>query len=104
MIQPLIRPNEKFIYLLQFLNVYMKELDIYIVPEDLQKISEIFDKHNVVARAYHDVQGSGPSERKEVQEMVHTRMTGRKFQNLKKELTSMHSCLTRLQKKLLRKF
>lgn len=34
----------------------MKELDVYIVPEDLSKISKIFDEHNVVARAKHDVQ------------------------------------------------
>ena len=54
-------------------------IDFLSIPRDLPKISEIFDKHNVVARAYHDVQGSGPSECKEVQEMVHTRMTGRKF-------------------------
>jgi nitrogen regulatory protein PII len=42
-------------------------------------MSKVFDKHNIVARAYHNVQGSGPSKRKEIHEMVHTRMTGRKF-------------------------
>lgn len=44
----------------------MKELEIYIIPEDLSKISEIFDKHNVVARVMHDVHGFGRLKRKEI--------------------------------------
>ena len=57
----------------------MKELDVYLIPEDLSKVSKILDKHNVVARAKHDVQGSGRSKRKEIHEVVDSRMTGRKF-------------------------
>jgi nitrogen regulatory protein P-II 1 len=57
----------------------MKELDVYIVPEDLSKISKIFDEHGVAYRAKHDVQGSGRSKRKEIHEVVDSRMTGRKF-------------------------
>ena len=57
----------------------MKELDIYLLPKDLSKVSEVYDKHGVVSRAKHDVQGSGRSKRKEVHETVDSRMTGRKF-------------------------
>ncbi len=62
----------------------MKELEVFIVPEDLSKISEIFDKHNVVARVMHDVHGFGRLKRKEIP----SKMVGCLLQNLKKELTS----------------
>jgi nitrogen regulatory protein PII len=52
----------------------MKELDVYLIPEDLSKVSEIFDKHGVVSRAKHDVHGSGRSKRKEIHETVDSRM------------------------------
>ena len=57
----------------------MKELGIYLIPEDLSKVSEVFDKHGVAYRAKYDVQGSGRSKRKEIHETVDTHMTGRKF-------------------------
>ncbi len=57
----------------------MKELDVYIIPEDLSKVSEIFDRHGVVFNTKHYVQGSGRSKRREIQETIDTRMTGRKF-------------------------
>ncbi len=58
----------------------MKELEVYIVPGDLSKIYEILDKHNVVAGVTNDVQGFGRLKRKEIREVMTSRMFTPQFE------------------------
>ena len=57
----------------------MKEMSIFIRPEDLPKVTEILNKHNVGGLAFYEVNARGRTKIKEVQEMVRSYMTGRKI-------------------------
>ena len=58
--------------------VFVKELVIYTVSEDLPKVSEILHKHNAGGMVFYDVNGRGRIERDQIPEMVRSYMTGRK--------------------------
>ena len=46
----------------------MKELDIYVMEEDLTKVTDILRKNNVVGMAFDEVQGAGHMKRTEIRE------------------------------------
>ncbi len=56
----------------------MKELSIFIRAENLPKVTEILNKHNVGGFAFYEVNARGRTKIKEVHEMVSAYMTGRK--------------------------
>ena len=58
--------------------VFVKELVIYTVSEDLPKVSEILHKHNAGGMVFYEVNGRGRIERDQIPEMVRSYMTGRK--------------------------
>jgi nitrogen regulatory protein P-II 1 len=57
----------------------MKELSIFIRAENLPKVTEILNKHNVGGLAFYEVNARGRTKIKEVHEMVRAYMTGRKI-------------------------
>ena len=56
----------------------MKELVIYVITEDLPKVTDILRKHNVGGMVFYEINGRGRTKREEVPEMVRFYMTGRK--------------------------
>jgi nitrogen regulatory protein P-II 1 len=58
--------------------VFVKELVIYVISEDLPKVSEILHKHNAGGMVFYEVNGRGRIERDQMPEMVRSYMTGRK--------------------------
>lgn len=46
----------------------MKELNIYIVEEDLPKVTDTLRKHNVAGMGFSEIQGAGHMKRREMQE------------------------------------
>jgi nitrogen regulatory protein PII len=44
----------------------VKELNIYIVEEDLPKVTDILRKHDVAGMAFAEIQGAGHMKRMEV--------------------------------------
>ena len=46
----------------------MKEINIYIIQEDLSKVTDILRKHNVGGMAFDEVQGAGRIKRRELRE------------------------------------
>jgi len=56
----------------------VKELDIYVITEDLPKVIDILRKHNVGGMGFYDINARGRTKREEVPEMVRFYMTGRK--------------------------
>ena len=58
--------------------VFVKELVIYTVSEDLPKVSEILHKYNAGGMVFYEVNGRGRIERDQIPEMVRSYMTGRK--------------------------
>ena len=56
----------------------MKELVIYVITEDLPKVTDILRKHNVGGMVFYEINGRGRTKREEVPEMVRSYMTGRK--------------------------
>jgi nitrogen regulatory protein PII len=58
--------------------VFVKELVIYTISEDLPKVSEILHKHNAGGMVFYEVNGRGRIERDQIPEMVRSYMTGRK--------------------------
>jgi nitrogen regulatory protein P-II 1 len=46
----------------------VKELNIYIVEEDLPKVIDILRKHDVAGMAFGEIQGAGHMKRREIQE------------------------------------
>jgi nitrogen regulatory protein P-II 1 len=46
----------------------VKELNIYIVEEDLPKVTDILRKHNVAGMAFDEIQGAGHMKRREMRE------------------------------------
>jgi nitrogen regulatory protein PII len=57
----------------------MKEISIFIRPEDLPQVTEILNKHNVGGLAFYEVNARGRTKIKEVPEMVRAYMTGKKI-------------------------
>jgi nitrogen regulatory protein P-II 1 len=70
--------KENFIYF-DLVPGFMKEISIFIRAEDLPKVTEILNKHNVGGLAFYEVNARGRTKREEVQEMVRSYMTGRKI-------------------------
>lgn len=70
--------KENFIYF-DLVTGLMKEISIFIRSEDLPKVTEILNKHNVGGLAFYEVNARGRTKRQEVQEMVRSYMTGRKI-------------------------
>lgn len=56
----------------------MKEIDIYVITDDLPKVTDILRKHNVGGIAFYEIDGRGRTKREEIPELVHFYMTGRK--------------------------
>ena len=46
----------------------MKELNIFIITEDLPKVTDILRKHKVAGVALYEIQGAGRVRRKEIRE------------------------------------
>lgn len=67
------------LYLFDLVIGLMKEMSIFIRPEDLPKVTEILNKHNVGGLAFYEVNARGRTKIKEVQEMVRSYMTGRRI-------------------------
>jgi nitrogen regulatory protein P-II 1 len=57
----------------------MKEIDIYVISDDLPKVTDILRKHNVGGIAFYEIDGRGRTKREEIPEMVRFYMTGRKI-------------------------
>jgi nitrogen regulatory protein P-II 1 len=55
-------------YLSALLLRVVKELDIFIIGEDLPKVTDILRKHNVGGMAFDEIQGAGRMKRREVRE------------------------------------
>lgn len=56
----------------------MKEIVIYVITEDLSKVTDILRKHNVGGMVFYEIHGRGRTKREEAPEMVRFYMTGRK--------------------------
>ena len=67
------------LYLFDFTTCDMKEINVYVVSEDLPKVTNILRKHNVGGMAFYEIDGRGRRKREEVPEMVRSYMTGRKI-------------------------
>ncbi len=57
----------------------MKEISIFIRAGDLHTVTEILNKHNVGGFAFYEVYARGRTKIKEIPEIVHAYMTGRKI-------------------------
>jgi len=57
----------------------MKEIDIFVISDDLPKVTDILRKHTVGGIAFYEIDGRGRTKREEVPEVVRFYMTGRKF-------------------------
>lgn len=57
----------------------MKDISIFIRAENLPKVTEILNKHNVGGFAFYEVNARGRTKIKEVHEVVRAYMTGRKI-------------------------
>ena len=66
------------LYLFDFTTCDMKEINVYVVSEDLPKVTNILRKHNVGGMAFYEIDGRGRRKHEEVPEMVRSYMTGRK--------------------------
>jgi nitrogen regulatory protein P-II 1 len=71
--------DESKLYLFDFATGVMKEIDIYVISDDLPKVTDILRKHNVGGIAFYEIDGRGRTKREEVPEVVRFYMTGRKF-------------------------
>jgi nitrogen regulatory protein P-II 1 len=67
------------LYLFDFTTCDMKEINVYVVSEDLPKVTNILRKHNVGGMAFYEIDGRGRRKHEEVPEMVRSYMTGRKI-------------------------
>src|SRR5215216_2918441 len=70
--------DESKLYLFDFATCDMKEINIYVVSEDLVKVTDILRKDNVGGMAFYEIESRGRRKREEVPEMVRSYMTGRK--------------------------
>ena len=66
-------------YLLDLVIGAMKEISIFIRADNLPKVTEILNKHNVGGFAFYEVNARGRTKIKEVHEVVRAYMTGRKI-------------------------
>ena len=66
------------LYLFDFATGDMKEIDIYVISDDLPKVTDILRKHNVGGMAFYEIDGRGRTKREEIPEVVHFYMTGKK--------------------------
>jgi nitrogen regulatory protein P-II 1 len=55
----------------------MKEIILFILREDLERVTEILRKHNVGGITFYEINGAGRTKRDAVPEMVRAYMTGR---------------------------
>ncbi|MDQ5876749.1 MAG: P-II family nitrogen regulator [Thermoproteota archaeon] len=55
----------------------MKEISLFILREDLERVTEILRKHNVGGITFYEINGAGRTKREAVPEMVRAYMTGR---------------------------
>jgi nitrogen regulatory protein P-II 1 len=67
------------LYLFDFATGDMKEIDIYVISDDLPKVTDILRKHNVGGIAFYEIDGRGRTKREEIPETVRFYMTGRKI-------------------------
>jgi nitrogen regulatory protein P-II 1 len=57
----------------------MKEISIFIITDDLERVTEILRKHNVGGVNFYEVNGAGRTKRDAVPEMVRSYMTGKRI-------------------------
>ena len=55
----------------------MKEISLFIIRDDLERVTEILRKHNVGGITFYEINGAGRTKREAVPEMVRAYMTGR---------------------------
>ena len=55
----------------------MKEISLFILRDDLDRVTEILKKHNVGGMTFYEINGAGRTKREAVPEMVRAYMTGR---------------------------
>jgi nitrogen regulatory protein P-II 1 len=55
-------------YLLGLQLKFVKELNIFVIAQDLPKVTDILRKHDVGGIAFYEVQGAGRIKRKEIRE------------------------------------
>jgi nitrogen regulatory protein P-II 1 len=55
----------------------MKEISLFILRDDLGRVTEILRKHNVGGITFYEINGAGRTKREAVPEMVRAYMTGR---------------------------
>jgi nitrogen regulatory protein P-II 1 len=67
------------LYLFDFATGDMKEIDIYVISDDLPKVTDILRKHNVGGIALYEIDGRGRTKRDEIPQMVHFYTTGKKI-------------------------
>lgn len=82
------------LYLFDFTTCDMKEINVYVVSEDLPKVTNILRKHNVGGMAFYEIDGRGRRKREEVPEMVRSYMTGRKITHEFSKRTKVETFVT----------
>jgi nitrogen regulatory protein P-II 1 len=55
----------------------MKEISLFIIRDDLERVTEILRKHNVGGITFYEINGAGRTKRDAVPEMVQAYMAGR---------------------------
>jgi nitrogen regulatory protein P-II 1 len=55
----------------------VKEISLFILKDDLERVTEILRKHNVGGITFYEINGAGRTKRDAVPEMVRAYMTGR---------------------------
>src|ERR671915_2017379 len=55
----------------------MKEISLFIIRDDLERVIEILKKHDVGGVTFYEINGAGRTKREAVPEMVRAYMTGR---------------------------
>src|SRR5919112_543143 len=55
----------------------MKEISLFIIRDDLERVTDILRKHNVGGITFYEINGAGRTKRDAVPEMVRAYMTGR---------------------------
>jgi nitrogen regulatory protein P-II 1 len=55
----------------------MKEISLFIIRDDLERVTDILRKHNVGGITFYKINGAGRTKRDAVPEMVRAYMTGR---------------------------
>ena len=55
----------------------MKEISVYVLTDDLERVTEVLRKHNVGGITFYEINGAGRTKRDAIPEMVRSYMTGR---------------------------